>query len=69
MDTIINRIVELSGPLPDEGAFRRYLGRLSERELKQKAADLLLDLDRVKKPPARVWRAEEVRPARQLVSP
>ena len=40
-NTLINRIVTLSGPMPDETRFRRYLATLNGRQLAEREAALL----------------------------
>ena len=37
-NTLINRIVTLSGPMPDETRFRRYLATLNGRQLAEREA-------------------------------
>lgn len=55
MTTIINRIIQLSGPVPDEAAFRRYLHTLSAEALHRKALDLAEDQEKPKTVPVRFW--------------
>lgn len=40
MNILIDRILELSGPVPDPAKYKRYLQCLDGRELSQRAADL-----------------------------
>lgn len=57
MTTIINRIVALAGPLPDEVVYRRYLAGLTPEALLRKSLELAED---AAKPPtrnARGWRS------------
>lgn len=43
MSNLIAQIIELSGDLPDETKYRRYLATLGERELLDKHAALSAD--------------------------
>lgn len=68
METIINRIVELSGSMPDEAAFRRYLHTLSAEALHRKALDLAEDQEKPQTVPVRFWSSHVRRQATALIS-
>jgi hypothetical protein len=53
MDTIINRIITLSGPLPDEALHRRWLGTLRSDALERRLALMEADKDKPPTPSAR----------------
>lgn len=55
MDTVINRIIELAGPMPDEVAYRRYLRTLSSHALEAKARDLAAEDHKPMTQPVRFW--------------
>lgn len=53
MDSIINHIVALSGPLPDEGAHRRWLGSLNNDSLERRLVQMKADKNKPPTPAGR----------------
>ena len=56
MDTLTQRILELSGPMPDPVAHARYLDTLSTSARKDRLATLLLENSRPETEAVEFWR-------------
>lgn len=57
--SIINRILELSGPVANPEAYRRYLAALPAEQLQQKCLDLQAD-KKARTEPAAFWRPRSI---------
>jgi hypothetical protein len=56
LSTLIQHILDASGPMPDPAAHARYLAKLHEWTLKQRLAALLLEKKKSAREPVKFWR-------------
>ena len=65
---IINRIMHLSGPMPDAEAHRRYLRTLTQQQLLEREK-ALQELPRLERPTVQFWGLQKNRAYQEVTCP